>query len=139
MISKVLKISSYIIIIILIVVVAFVWIWDQNGKMVFYVQNPETKDYLTIIIRSSPSTDYNWVLLGKRSMFNPLPGSQYQLTKGEMIIGYNGNNWILKNCIDREFTFKEKPQNIISCNFDPIPEENILYYPYSLVSQNDSL
>lgn len=136
MISKTFKIAPYLIISTLIIVVAFFWTCDQNGKMVFYVQNPDTKDYLTIIIRSSPSTDYNWVLLGKKSRFNPLPGSKYLLTKGEISIGYSGNNWILNNCIDQESTFNEKPENIIGCNFDSIPEENVLFKPYSLTTQN---
>ncbi len=136
MISKIIKITALVIVITLFLVIGTVWVWDLNSKMVFHVQNPETKDYLTIIIRSSPSTDYNWVLLGKRSKFTPLSGSKYILTKGEMSVGYNGNSWNLKNCIDQEFTFKEKPKNIIGCNFDPIPKENILYYPYSITTQN---
>ncbi len=131
-----LKLLSAIIGITLIIVISAIWVWDQSDKMVFYVQNPETEDYLTLIIRSSPSNDYNWILLGKKSRFNPLPGSQYIFTKGEMSIGYEGKNWILKNCIDQESTFKEKPKNVIGCGFESIPEENILYKPYELVEQN---
>lgn len=101
----------------------------SSGKMVFHIQNPETDEYLTIIVRSAPWADYNWVFLGKKSILNPLPWSEYLLTKGEMSIGYDGNNWILNNCIDQESTFSESREDIIGCNFDSIPEENILFKP----------
>ena len=131
--DKILKITGTVLGITLILVICVIWIWDQNSKMVFYIQNPETDDYLTLIIRSSPSTDYNWVLLGKKSKYNPFPWSQYFLTKGEMSIGYEEKNWILKNCIDKESTFKQKPKNVTSCRYDSIPEENILYKPYEII------
>lgn len=134
--SKIIKITTTVLGITLIIMVSAIWVWDQNEKMVFYIQNPETEDYLTLIIRSSPSTDFNWIVLGKNSRFNPFPGSQYILTKGEMSIGYEGEKWILKNCIDQESTFNDKPKNVTGCSFESIPEEKILYKPYELIEQN---
>ena len=88
--------------------VALLWTWDYSTKLKWYVRHPITQEYLTIVMRSSFSSDFSYIYRGKRwSRFDPFPGEQYLNVEGPGTVSYSDSGWVLIDMYELESTMAD--------------------------------